>query len=201
MSVERLLWMAKSLGVESLSETVLADPRFLVWSGSSKPNQHHYGKGGLAQHTWEVAHLCLQNNKMFTKLEKGVTDQRAFLAALYHDAGKMWDYSPLDLDHKDWQGNEHKRRIHHISRSALVWHDAAEKGGVAAEMHDDILHAILSHHGAREWGSPVSPATRLAWLLHLCDGLSARMDDCYTADRYSNVNRPSMEPESRSQKS
>ena len=44
--------------------------------------------------------------------------------------------------------------------------------------HDEVLHAILSHHGRREYGSPVSPSTRIAWLLHLCDSISARMFDC-----------------------
>ena len=35
-----------------------------------------------------------------------------------------------------------------------------------------------AHHGIRAWGSPVSPNTQLAWLLHLSDNLSARLNDC-----------------------
>lgn len=30
---------------------VLQDWRFPIWSGSSKPHQHHYGQGGLVIHT------------------------------------------------------------------------------------------------------------------------------------------------------
>lgn len=30
--------------------------------------------------------------------------------------------------------------------------------------------------------SPVAQKTRVAWLLHLCDGISARMDDAETLD-------------------
>ena len=37
-------------------------------------------------------------------------------------------------------------------------------------------------HGQREWGSPVMPKSRVAWLLHLSDGISARMADCETTD-------------------
>jgi 23S rRNA maturation-related 3'-5' exoribonuclease YhaM len=43
---------------------------------------------------------------------------------------------------------------------------------------DNIIHNILSHHGKREYGSPVSPATKEAWILHQADNLSARLDDC-----------------------
>jgi len=50
------------------------------------------------------------------------------------------------------------------------------------ELHDKVLHAILAHHGCREAGSPVAPKTREAWLVHFCDGISARMDDADTWD-------------------
>jgi 23S rRNA maturation-related 3'-5' exoribonuclease YhaM len=48
---------------------------------------------------------------------------------------------------------------------------------------DNITHNILSHHGQRAYGSPVFPATREAWVLHLADNLSARLDDCDKHDR------------------
>jgi 23S rRNA maturation-related 3'-5' exoribonuclease YhaM len=47
----------------------------------------------------------------------------------------------------------------------------------------NITHNILSHHGMREWGSPVAPATKEAWILHLCDNMSARLDDCNKHDK------------------
>jgi len=184
MSVEELSRLADQYKVRPLANFVLEDKRFPLWSGSSKSYQHHYGKGGLCRHTLEVVELCLLNNKFFDKIGKGVNEQSLFLAALFHDSGKMWDYTPLDADYKDWQGNEHKRQIHHISRSGLLWHDAVHKAGMFLSEHDTVLHAILAHHGLREWGSPVAPATRLAWLLHLCDGMSARIDDCDSLDLF-----------------
>lgn len=175
--------IANDLDVEIMSSVVIEDSRFSVWSGSSKPNQHHYGMGGLAKHTLEVATLCIRNN-CFLEESKKVSEKHLFLAALFHDAGKMWDYEPASLEYSikngtgldEWRGTGHKNLIHHIARSALIWEETAKFFNFPDR--DEVLHAILSHHGLREWGSPVAPRSRLAWLLHLCDSISARMDDC-----------------------
>lgn len=179
--LEELRQLAKQFGVQGVAAEVLNDPRFVIWSGSSKPHQHHYGKHGLVLHTLEVTQLCLQTNDYFSyNPSKQADPVKLFLAALFHDAGKMWDYEPTNEAKTEWTGGQHKRRVHHISRSALTW----EKARVGFDdPNDDVLHAILSHHGCREWGSPVAPNTRLAWMLHLCDGISARIDDCDKFDR------------------
>lgn len=185
MNAEKNLGTLRALAefhnVSHIANTVLDNPKFLVWSGSSKPEQHHYGKGGLIEHTREVVELCLVNNEFFRGVDKHNDNQQVYLAALFHDVGKIWDYEPVDAEYKEWRGGVHKRQVHHIARSAIVWSEASK--GLEHQHQNDVLHAILAHHGLREWGSPVAPATRLAWLLHLCDNLSARMDDCYRIDR------------------
>jgi 3'-5' exoribonuclease len=181
-STEKLVEIANSLGnkVRAIANIVIDNPKFAIWSGSSKSFQHHYGYGGLATHTLEVVELSLSNNAFFDKIGEGVDPAHVYLAALFHDCGKMWDYKPTNEAMTEWESEKHKYLIHHISRSGIIWTQAVQEMGVFQEATDDILHAILAHHGQRAWGSPVSPSTRLAWLLHLCDGLSARMYDCYT---------------------
>lgn len=180
----------KNFGVKKVTNVVMTDPRFPIWSASSKPGSHHYGDGGLVQHTSEVVELCLTTNLYFKKFipAKAVDDRVLFLAALFHDCGKMWDYVRSDDEKTPWSGSTHKREIHHISRSGQTWCEAASlypttDDGKVVLPKQDIWHAILAHHGCRDWGSPVSPHSRVAWLLHYCDGISARMDDCYTHDR------------------
>lgn len=186
--VKELRLTAARLSVGPISNVVLDDPRFPVWSGSSKPFMHHYGQGGLAQHTLEVADLCLSNVDYFCGLGKEVDRQKMFLAALFHDSGKMWDYAParnpatLAPDYQTWESTEHKRQVHHITRSALLWGEAKAKF-LPDQTDDDVLHAILAHHQLRQWGSPVMPNSRMAWVLHLCDNLSARVDDVVKWDR------------------
>lgn len=168
---------ARALGVHNICESILYDYRFFVWSAASKPNLHHYGKGGLVIHTKEVVDLCFINAGYYRD-QHSFDDKALFLAAFFHDVGKMWDYEPLDEDYMEWRGTEHKTKIHHISRSVMVWTKAVSNYSEYSYLEDEVSHAILSHHGLREWGSPVSPATRLAWVLHLSDCMSARMYDC-----------------------
>lgn len=172
----RLVEIAKELGVLPLANFVLEHPRFPIWSACSRPDKHHYGKGGLAEHTLEVVELCLQNNRYFKAKGKAVDDGKLFLAALFHDFGKIFDYQPNE-DFSEWRKTLHKENVHHISKSGIMWSKACVACDYVDE-DDEVLHAILSHHGLREWGSPVAPNTRMAWILHLSDSISARVDDC-----------------------
>lgn len=186
-SLRSLKDRAWALGSEvcAVAAVVLDDPKFAACSGcahngkADKPQKHHYDTGGLVRHTWEVVNLCEVNRAFYeTRMEKQIDEKALFLAALFHDVGKTfdyeWDHGP---DPSIWKSTPHRRNIHHISRSGLIWHDAVKSTGFFKEVHDEVYHAILSHHGLREWGSPVMPNTPIAWLLHLCDNMSARMDE------------------------
>ena len=185
---------ASDLQVMELCAPIFKDGRFKVWSGASKPHYHHYGKGGLCRHIAEVANLCILNNAAFAN---PIDRRELFVAAFFHDVGKMWDYQPVDDTFNDWKPHPHKRHIHHITRSVLVFshavaaiaHDDKQMrrtsiGWLGYDFEDNIIHAILSHHGRREVGSPVYPNNQLAHMLHLCDSMSARMDDTGRFDPY-----------------
>lgn len=192
--IEKLLEIAAGFNhdVKMVARRIIAKPEFEVWSGASKPFQHHYGKGGLAQHTLEVVNLCLETKRQMCGVLQNdtfvyptylVDEAELFFAALFHDAGKLHDYKPLDEKYEEWIGTDHKRMVHHVSRSGIMWSEAVSPFGYLAEKyHDKVLHAILAHHGRRESGSPVAPKTRVAWLLHHCDSISARMADADTLD-------------------
>jgi len=157
-----------------VGNSLFLDNKFEIWSGSSKAHHHHYGKTGLIKHTAEVVQLALNCNKT---ISSNVNERELFLACLFHDSGKTYDYEPIDEYFAEWKETDHKKKIHHISRSAMIWNQFANQHNESQETIDNVLHAILAHHGSRDWGSPVTPLTKLAWMLHLCDGISARMDD------------------------
>ena len=191
MYIEKIKYRAKCIDVkvEKILEEFLIDyPEFVDWSGSHNKTLHHYGWGELARHTSEVIELGFEARRTLHK-EKEVDAATYFFAALFHDTGKMYDYHPLyAYSFDEWEPCEHRRIIHHLPRSAIIWHDTIKKyPDYNIKYHDEVLHAILAHHGSRQAGSPVAPKTHVAWLLHHCDSISARMDDAGTLDI---VNRP-----------
>lgn len=163
---------------------LLEDMRFQTWSGSGKPEHHHYGDGGLLRHTYEVVRFCdhMSNTHNEMSYDK-IFWKELLVSAVWHDYGKIWDYQKIE---GMWgKYDNHARQIHHISRSAMEFQKhytwlKQQPSFKEDEMinPDNIIHNILSHHGQREWGSPVAPATKEAWILHLADNLSARLDDC-----------------------
>lgn len=158
---------------------LLDDERFKICSGSSKENEHHYGNNGLIQHTAEVVRLTEVLAKEYKDIYQ-IDETVLFLAALFHDSGKMYDYVN---DGNVWKSAPHKRYIHHISRSGIIWNDASQTvPDIYSQYFESVLHCILSHHMERQFGSPVSPKSREAWLLTLCDNVSARMFDADTND-------------------
>jgi len=177
---------AKFCGKDAISVAnfLLNDYRFPYWSGSSLKIQHHYGKGGLVIHTHETVGLCFNNATYFPQYDIDKTE--LFLAALFHDAGKLYDYMPVENAepyYSVWESTNHKRYIHHISRSALMWSEASKLSNeIWEKYHDKVLHAILAHHMSRDFGSPVAPKSRVAWLVTLCDNMSARMCDAESWD-------------------
>jgi len=174
--------------------TVLDDARFTVWTGSLN-GKHHYGSGGLVKHTEEVLTFALSLASCNPYLELPSVDRKTLtLAVIFHDYGKLWDYEPVldqfteDVSNPgkpeylrrriiDWKGTAHKRLTHHVTRSNMEWLRASEFEEVDPARREAVSHAILAHHGCREWGSPVSPGTAEAWILHLADMASARQEE------------------------
>lgn len=185
---ENLAFWARSYKVFDYV-SVLSDKRFQTWSGAGSDVHHHYGDGGLLKHTYEVweyaREIAAIHSDSINNLDS-INLKELFISAVWHDYGKIWDYQKVD---GVWSKHDnHARRIHHISRSAIEFQKHVDCldaiGRIQSDINiDNITHNILSHHGQREWGSPVAPATKEAWILHLADNISARLDDCEKHDR------------------
>jgi 3'-5' exoribonuclease len=131
---------------------VLEDPKFAsgIASASHHPEPHRR-PGGLALHTLEVAKYALE-----AAGNDDVLRARVFIAAVFHDVAKALEYEETP---DGTTKSTFARTVGHIVGGWYVWQRTAESLGVRVEDVDEIGHALLAHHGRREWGSPVTPQT------------------------------------------
>ena len=91
---------------------------------------------------------------------------------LLHDMGKVSEYSIEG----EFAFTEDGRLVGHIIRAiAMVETAAAALNTLSPDQLRQLIHLIASHHGTLEWGSPVSPKTLEAILLHQIDLLDSRV--------------------------
>jgi len=163
--------LAKSVthpGLKALLRTVFADKalfeRFSRCPGSQ--SYHHAYLGGLVEHTVAVADHCARIARRYD----GVDRDLLVSAALLHDVGKV---DELTFDTVFGYTDE-GRLIGHVVLGTRRVRDAAAKAGTDSTLLLRLEHAMLSHHGELEWGSPKRPSTIEALLLHHVDNLDAK---------------------------
>ncbi len=156
--------------------------RFRHWPAAV---QHHGAVfGGLLEHTVNVSSIAERYTQMYT------CNQNLVLAgALLHDIGKL-----EELEEQVGAGFTPAGRMfgHIILGAQYVQKHAGLGPELDEETRQDLLHIILAHHGTKEFGSPVCPATIEALIVHQADAAEAKLtgflDHCErtsTADGWS----------------
>lgn len=137
---------------------------------------HHPWINGLSTHTEEALTAFMHLSKAYYL--KGIKHHVCFIAILFHDWGKTKEYkSPL------WDYTDNMFLFGHIYLSARkveeLFNQFIDRNNLQVSEQDTrdlefIQHAILAHHGVKEYGSPVVPATIEAQIVHMCDAISAK---------------------------
>jgi len=136
------------------------------------PAAKHYHQAyrhGLLEHTLSVAQGVSAAAAFFGGIDREV----AVTGALLHDIGKLEAYNddPLAIDLTDLG-----RLIGEIPLGYYRVRRAIEDiEGFDPDLGWAVLHIILAHHGQLEHGSPVTPATREATLVHMMDNLGGKL--------------------------
>lgn len=171
-ALEYLRSEAKALppSYSSLCFVVLDDVAFQNGAGGSL--HHHNYQFGLVQHTAEVLLYArrLSGDFRFVNYRQMVT------ACIWHDYMKKRDYElVLSQDNTlEPKRTPYCKLIGHVTGSAMRCAAEMDKLGFEIEQIESMLHILLAHHGQRDWGSPVTPKTPEAWILHAADMLSAQ---------------------------
>lgn len=132
-------------------------------SPAAKRHHHNY-VGGLMQHVLE----CVDYAKaLFPAVQSEINHEIILAGCITHDLGKMFEYI-IDLEtgvaevNENWQG---------------IWINHIYWGFCWANQNEfyELAHIIASHHGIKDFGALVEPATREAEFFHSVDYMSSRI--------------------------
>jgi 3'-5' exoribonuclease len=128
---------------------------------------HHPYLNGLLEHTVSVLKLCQTAAALYSLADR----ELLFTSALIHDVGKTQEFEwGTYIDYSD-QG---RLLGHIILGDHLVSAKIDQIEGFPSELGMRLRHAILSHHGSLEQGSPVVPQTLEALILYHADQMDAQ---------------------------
>jgi len=129
---------------------------------------HHAYVGGLLEHTVSVtrqgAAICGVNDRLDRDL--------LVTGCLLHDIGKTEELS----SEPGFEYTDPGRLLGHIPIGTLMVRERGRKLKILSrEQLDLVCHYVLSHHGQREYGAAVVPATAEAVAIHHLDNLDAKV--------------------------
>lgn len=157
--------------LRKILEAFFADEEYMEGFASAPASiqLHSAALGGLLHHTLNVAELCLKVVELHPALDKDLV----LAGALLHDIGKVPSFKVTSNITQTHDGNllghiilgdqELKARISRIE-------------GFPEELASKLRHILLSHHGRKDWGSPVEPMLPEALAVHESDDIDAKLD-------------------------
>jgi 3'-5' exoribonuclease len=139
---------------------------------------HHAYNAGLLEHVWSLTRVCkfLADHyaDYYRQLDPPLNKDMVLAAAIVHDIGKLVE---LNYDQFEPTYSTLGKLIGHVVIGRDMVRDAAGRiEGFPEETLMLLEHAILSHHGKREWGAPVLPQTIEALLVSFADDLDAKIN-------------------------
>jgi 3'-5' exoribonuclease len=163
------LQTVKNDHIRVLLNRIVADheAQLRIWPAAQQI--HHAYRGGFLEHITKMAqvggHLARAYN----------ADEDLVLAGVVlHDIGKL-----QELSYEGGAGSYTRdgNLVGHIALGMMMVREACN--GIAnfpLELRSQIEHLIASHHGVREYGSPVEPKTVEAFILASVDELDAKLN-------------------------
>ncbi len=130
---------------------------------------HHAYIGGLLEHTLSMALLADRIAPHYGGIDRDMLTAGVIL----HDVGKIRE---LVYDAKIDYSDEGRLLSHIVIAIQLLDEKLRLIPDFPRQQAHLLKHMIISHHGAREFGSPEPPKTIEAVLLHYIDEIDARVN-------------------------
>jgi 3'-5' exoribonuclease len=170
------MWAELTAMVEAVAEPslrvflsrILADhgPALQEWPAAQQI--HHAYRGGLLEHVITMAGAGRALARIY-----GAREDLLVAGALIHDIGKLQE---LAYDNGAISYTRDGNLIGHIALGLVLVRETAKGiNGFPDDLRAELEHLVVSHHGARDRGSPVEPKSVEAFILAAVDDLDARL--------------------------
>ncbi len=143
--------------------------RFRDWPAAV--SHHHAYANGLLEHTVSVAECAKSMAEAMTVSGYDVDKEIVIAGALLHDLGKLESYRMTPVPEMTVAG----ALLDHVAQGYLRFSELASQFGLSDKLRTHLAHILLSHHGLREYGSPVVPATPEALIVSAADELDFKI--------------------------
>ena len=138
-----------------------------VWPAAQQI--HHAYRGGFLEHITKMAEVGRLVARAY-----GANEDLVLAGVVLHDIGKL-----QELAYEGGAGSYTRdgNLVGHIALGLMMVRDACNGiSGFPVELRSQIEHLVASHHGVREYGSPVEPKTIEAFILASIDELDAKLN-------------------------
>jgi len=130
---------------------------------------HHAYRGGLLEHILKMAEVGRLVARAYNANEDLV-----FAGIVLHDIGKLQE---LGYEAGSASYTRDGNLVGHIALGLILVRETAN--GIAAfpqDLRAQVEHIVASHHGSKEYGSPVEPKTLEAFIVAAVDELDAKVN-------------------------
>lgn len=146
-----------------------------IWSAfrdlPAAVSHHHAYANGLLEHTLSVTDCAKSMAEAFRRSDYEIDVDVVVAGALLHDLGKLESYKMGAVPEITLEGAV----LDHVALGYSRFMELAEKCGAPSGLKLQLAHILLSHHGLREYGSPVVPATPEAMIVSNADELDFKI--------------------------
>jgi 3'-5' exoribonuclease len=137
---------------------------------------HHAYYGGFVEHVLSVTRSCVYLADKYLDYYPAtyppLSKSLVVAGAILHDIGKVAELK------SDPTGTEYTPRGRLIGHILLGRDMVREQAVLVPDLNPEVLlrleHIVVSHQGVPEWGSPVTPHTLEALIVHYADDLDAK---------------------------
>lgn len=170
-----MLLQATSGSIRTFLDQVFSGERLDLFNVAPAAVSHHHAYvHGLLEHTVSVAECALALVDVYISRGLNVDRNVVVAGALLHDLGKIEAYSLNPTPDMTVEGVF----LDHIALGYATFSRLAEELALPGEQKGILGHIILSHHGQKEFGSPVLPASVEALIVSAADELDFKVFCC-----------------------